>query len=297
MNAPGPQSLRQFCWVLALCLPGTAAATDPQLTGLELMQEVHERHRQYPHIYEEQSMVMVDRAGERDSRKVRRYSRVEDDGSVRFLLLFESPPEVKGVAILANRDAAGEMRKSVYLPAYGEQMIESSGAGSDGNFLGTDFSVESLTGERLADYRYVRRTDQKNGALQYYVVDVYPVADDTQLRKRHYIRDDNFYITQTDYFDSRGRVSKKQTHHDLKAVDGDMWRANLVLMEDKLEQHQSLIKIHRRVFSRDYVPAEMFSADWLFANHPHTPPPVAEGADDAMVPLQDNDAAEEPAGE
>jgi len=32
-------------------------------TGRELMDEVYRRHRQYPYVYEEQSMVMVDRDG------------------------------------------------------------------------------------------------------------------------------------------------------------------------------------------------------------------------------------------
>ncbi len=258
------------------------AGADPEISGPALMQQVHQRHEQYPYVYEEQSMVMVDRNSERDSRKVRRYSRVEDNGAVRFMLLFDFPPEVKGVALLANRAPDGTTHKFVYLPAYGEQLIESSGVGSDGNFLGTDFSVESLIGETLTDYRYVRRSNQKIGNLHYFVVDVYRAGDaldNAPLRKRHYIREDNLYITMTDYFDKRGRVAKKQTHHDLQAVDGDMWRANMILMEDNLEQHQSLVKIHRRVLSRDYVPAEMFTAAWLYENHPYTPFAVPESDD------------------
>ena len=67
---------------------------------------------------------------------------------------------------------------------------------------------------------------------------------------------------------NEGRVYKKKTQHDLRLVDGTMWRADMILMEDSKEQHQSLIKINRRVFSRDYVSAEIFTADWLFKNYP-----------------------------
>ncbi len=51
-------------------------------------------------------------------------------------------------------------------------------------------------------------------------------------------------------------------------------------MEDIKNHHQSLLKIIRRKFSHDYVPAEMFTADWLFQNHPYVvPQKVSEDID------------------
>jgi hypothetical protein len=94
-----------------------------EMTGAEIMEEVDKRHQQFPYIYEEQSMILVDRYGEQDTRKARRYSRVEEDGTVRFLLLFDYPQEVKGVALLANREPDGKTNKYIYLPAYGESNI------------------------------------------------------------------------------------------------------------------------------------------------------------------------------
>jgi len=248
-----------------------------EATGLEIMQEVHNRHQQFAFIYEEQSMVMIDRNGDRDIRKLKRYSRVEDDGTVKFLLLFESPDEIKGVALLASRDASGMTKKYVYLPAFGEQLIESVSSGLDGKFLGTDFSIESITGEVLDDYVYVRRLDKKTNEVKYFVIDVYRMeegsAENMQAIRRHYVSKNNFYITKTEYLDKQGTVYKKLTHHDLRPVDGRMWRADMILMEDSKEQHRSLIKIDRRVFSRDYVSADIFTADWLFKNYPYVSTP------------------------
>jgi len=248
-----------------------------EVIGLEIMHEVYKRHQQYAFIYEEQSMVMMDRNGDRDTRKVKRYSRVEEDGAVKFLLLFDSPDEISGVALLANRDASGKTRKYIYLPALGEQLIENVSSGRDGKFLGTDFSIENLAGEVLDDYIYIRKPDKKTNDIEYFVVDVYQreeglsediLPEEKQASRRHFISKNNFFITRTEYFDKQGRVFKKQSHHDLKPVNGEMWRSNMILMEDSKEGHQSLIKINRRVFSRDYVSAEIFTADWLFKNYP-----------------------------
>jgi hypothetical protein len=240
-------------------------------TGREILDLVYERHQQFPYIYEEQSIVMQDRNGYRDTRKARRYSRVEKDGTIRFLVVFDTPEEVKGVALLASRNADGSFHKSVYLPALGEELIESSEGEYDTNFLGTDFSVENITGEKLDNYQFARRANTRVDDTDYYVVDVYRLhhdANEVPAQRRHYVRMDNYYITRTEHFDRQGKIYKIQTHHDLKALDGDMWRANMILMEDTKEDHQSLIKIDRRIFSHDYVPEEIFTREWLVANYP-----------------------------
>jgi len=291
---------RNFILLLILISSSPSAEEYPnenfdEATGLEIMQEVQKRHQQFAFIYEEQSMVMIDRNGDRDTRKLKRYSRVEDDGTVKFLLVFDSPEEINGVALLASRDASGKTKKYVYLPAFGEQLIESMSSGLDGKFLGTDFSIESITGEVLDDYIYVRRPDKKVNNVKYYVVDVYRMEDgftenmlptNKQAIRRHSISKNNFYITKTEYLDKQGKVYKKQTHHDLRPVDGRMWRADMILMEDSKEQHRSLIKIDRRVFSRDYVSEDIFTADWLFKNHPFVSTP---DFDDEEVHLEDED--------
>ncbi|MGK0397673.1 MAG: hypothetical protein ACJAYE_003704 [Candidatus Azotimanducaceae bacterium] len=249
----------------------SASATELQnseASGRALMQQVYDTHQQYPYVYEEQSMVLIDREGNRETRKVKLYSRVESNLLQRILLLFDSPKDVKGVAVLAERNADGETRQAIYLPALGRGMIENSGESGDANFLGTDFSVENLTGERLEDYIYRRRRDELINDKMYSVIDVFGKeadAEQTALR-RHFISQENFYLTRTDYFDGLGRVRKRQSSHDMAQVLGNMWRANMMLMENLQNDHQTLIKVDRRVFSKDYVPSEVFTTEYLYAN-------------------------------
>ena len=240
-------------------------------TGNRIMDEAFRRHELFPYIFEEQSMILMDDAGNRDIRKVRRFSRVEKDRTVKFLLVFDSPPEVRGVALLAIRQKSGHEESGIYLPAFGKELKSNTGNNRSSNFLGTDFSIEDMTAEVLSDHRYVRAADSKIEKTNYFVVEAFP--KDREIEKstgyshrRHFIRQDNFFIVRTDYFDRRGRFFKRQTHHDLKKVDRDMWRANMVLMENYKERHKTLIKINRRVFSHDYVPPEMFTSDWLLEN-------------------------------
>ncbi len=285
-----------FLYGVLLFIPDAVAESGQQFwSGRQIMEEAYRRHEQFPYVYEEQSIVMVDSRGQRDTRQARRFSRVEEDGTVKFLLLFDSPEEVKGVTLLAIRDTNGKTTKSFYLPAFGETFIESTSTGSGANFLGTDFSVEDLTAEVLSDYRYVRQEDTEINQIKYFVIHIYALSDDITAvppLRQHFIRQDNFYITHTDYFDRQGRVHKRQRHYDLRQLDADMWRADMILMEDINEQHQSLIKINRRVFSRDYVPAEMFKTEWVFENYPALKPDDLPDEDeniDVSEPVLDTD--------
>jgi hypothetical protein len=246
-------------------------------TGREVMEAVYERHQQYPFVYEEQSMILVDRRGNRETRKLRRYSRVDETGRVNLLLLFDSPADVKGVAMLGIREPSGDSNRSVYLPAFGRTMIASGVAENrmtDESFLGTDFSIENLTGEVLDDYSYIRRQDLVIDEIDYYVIDVYGNTDNSSPGdsepplRRHYVMQDTLFITRTDHLDDMGRIRKQQTHHDLHPVHGDMWRADMMLMNNQVEDHRTIIKIDRRVFSPDYIPEKVFTEDWLYANQP-----------------------------
>jgi hypothetical protein len=250
-----------------------ALSAQEDWAGRRIMDEVFRRHEQFPYVFEEQTMVLMDDAGNRDVRKARRYSRVETDGTVKYLLVFDGPPEIRGVALLAVRKSTGEGESSIYLPAYGKQLRSSAGGGRGSHFLGTDFAIEDLTAEILSDFRYVRGKDLKIDGRAYFVVDAFP--QDREIERvtgyslrRHLVRQDNFYVVRTDYYDRSGRFAKRQTQHDLKRVSGDMWRANMVLMEDHKERHKTLLKIDRRVFSHDYVAPEIFTRAWIL-NHRH----------------------------
>lgn len=273
---------------------------DSEVTGDQLMERSYQRHQQFPYIYEEQSLVLEDRNGDRDTRLAKRYTRVEEDGTIKFLLLFDYPEEIRGVALLATRHPNGDTSRHVYLPALGETLKESIGGAGESHFLGTDFSVENLTGEDLSRYHYVRRADSEIDGIMFHVVDVYKkkggVIEEKnrahQPLRRHFIRQDNLYITLTYHYDRLGGVSRIQSQHDLRPVAGDMWRADMILMIDKKAEHQSLIKVSRRIYSKDYVPEEVFTADWLFTQYPYVEPVIDEAKEETSLLLSQQESIE-----
>ncbi|MFC1821898.1 outer membrane lipoprotein-sorting protein [Thermodesulfobacteriota bacterium] len=257
--------------LLSFSMLAEPVRADDKWTGRRIMEEIFKRHELFPYVYEKQTIIMTDSAGNRDVREIRRFSRVERDGTVKYLLAFDNPVEVRGVALLAIRQPSGHGESGIYLPAFGKVMISNAGDSRGSHLLGTDFALDDLTTDVLSDFRYVRIPDHRVDKTPYFIVEAMPRTEVIERTtgyslRRHFIRQDNFFIVRTEYYDRRGRFFKRQTNHDLKRVEGDMWRANMILMENYKESHKTLIKINLRIFSHDYVPPEIFTHGWLFEN-------------------------------
>lgn len=252
------------------------------------MKQVHGQEGQYPYIYEEQSMILIDKMGNRDVRNTRRYIRVDASGKVNVLLVFDSPEEVKGVALLASRHKDKAIQAGIYLPAFDNRMISSEGESSSERFLGTDFSVFDLKPESYDDYNYKRLEDELINKVSYYSIEARPVDDkifkQSGYSKRiHTISKDDMLIFRTRYFNQHGRHIKTLTQHEFKQYGKSFWKPDMILMDNLAEQHKTLIKTRERVFSPDYVPPKMFTRQWLF-NHNHMASTVQHIFDNTLTP-------------
>ncbi len=260
--------------ILFLALVSMAFArplSDEPWTGPRVMKECFERHQRVPRLYEEQTMVLRDREGNREIRKARRFSRLEENSAFKILLIFDAPAEVRGVSLLIRGSVPGGGESSLYLPAFEKRLLPFEQADGGYGFLGTDFSLEDLMPEVMPRFRYARETDHKIDLIPCYVVEAVPLDMAAERAtayglRRLFLRKDNLFIIRIDYYDRSGRFFKRQTFHDLMRVDGDMWQANMAVMEDFREKHETLIKVDRRVISNDYVPAELFAPAWLLQN-------------------------------
>jgi hypothetical protein len=269
-----PACLRLFLSVLMLLPVSTATAEvqqHTQLDGEAIMQQVLARQVYEPFVYEEQAMILVDRQGKRDVRSLRLFARLATDRR-QVLLVFDTPREIQGVALRLFADnSAQSNRYQVYLPALEQPLLTTADEGRASNVLGTDFAIRDLLPEERELFSYQRLDDEIIDEVAHYRVEALPRNVPNNLpavysRRLLTIRKDNFVIVRTDYFDHYGRHQKTRSQHELEEYGYGNWQPGMILMENHRENHQTLLKVTRRVFSPDYVPLELFSRDWLLEN-------------------------------
>lgn len=238
--------MKRTCAALLLslaCLAGGATAAD----GRALIEESLRRHAPPAHAYEEQSLVLSNRQGRIGVRTIRHYAQRDDAGS-KLLWVIETPAEAKGNALYVGRDARDGKRH---------------GAAAGSPLFGSDFLVADLEDERTQDFSYEREADNDIDRVPHHILRAVPagnaVANATAYHERRlYLRKDNLFISRIEYKDGQRRLARRQTFRDPRPEGSGAWRANMILMEDLSNGRSSLLKIERRAYSPDYVPADVF---------------------------------------
>ncbi len=270
--------------VLASDMPLKKSDAQMQMTGSEIVMESLRRHELYPYVYEEQTLVLMDAKQRRDVRRIQRYSRLGQAGVFKAMIKFTYPASIAGAALLFTRQDNGVQNSHVYLPAVGKHLIDYHGGVAGSQVLGSEFSLEELMPEDMQFFDYHRRNDVMDGDMTYFVVQavsrVVKKVHRTYAMRKLLIRQDNFFVTHIDYFDQKGNLVKRQTRHDIHQVNGEMWRADVIMVENKMNHHRSILKIDRRVYSSDYVPESMFEESAFTPVHGT---PSAESSGDKAV--------------
>ncbi len=245
-----------------LLLLASASAFSSDLTGRAIMDEASARHDRDIE-FEAQKMTLRTANKVEEVRDMRRYVRKEDS-AFKYLMVFDNPAGVAGVALLTWENPKGADDQFLYLPSMGGDLKRIAEGGKRNYFMGTDFTYEDLVSESKDKFAYERLEDTTfNGKPAYRVK---AEATDEQIKKSSGYKSrimtvlkESYFIVETEYFDRRNRPLKKLTSVDYAPVDGKLWRAKKQTMENYKEKHLTDVEVVDRSFSSDDSPASFFS--------------------------------------
>lgn len=147
-------------------------------------------------------MLLRDRDG-KERRRELRISALEGDADC-ILLVFDSPRDLEGTALLSVARADGDDDQWLYLPAFKRVKRVSSGVRS-GSFMGSEFAYEDITSQEVDNFTYRYVGSEKLNGKEMVVVERYPrdaqsgysrqvvwvdAAEYRTLRIDYYVRED-----------------------------------------------------------------------------------------------------------
>jgi hypothetical protein len=237
--------------------------TQADLTGLAIMETISAR-QYHPFEFEQLTITRTNADGSRVIRKGRRYTRLQQgEGSTnRYVLVFDSPKPIRGVAFLIRRIDGGVQGHWVYLPALGPWMHRVAGGGGEGVF-DTDFSVEDLINEDFQQFIYQRKPDLMYKKQPHFLIEAHPVKRENRWPsnygfRRIYVDREHYRISRIDYYDRSGTHLKSRTNQGSNSAK-QIWRPDTVHMENHQEGTRTTIKTLRRFFTDKWVPETLFS--------------------------------------
>lgn len=256
-------NIRRFKAMIAvgsMMLVGLVHANE--LTGRQIMDEASARHDRDIE-FEVQKMTLKSADGTvEEVRDMRRYVRKED-GAFKYLMVFDEPAGVAGVALLTWENPADSDDQFLYLPSMGKKLKRIADGGKRNYFMGTDFTYEDLVSESRDKFAYERLEDTEFDGKPAYQVEA--VVTDAKLKRATGYKSrtltvlkDSFFIVQTDYFDRSGRPLKVLKALEYGPVEGDMWRASKQELNNSKEKHITEVDVVSRDFSEASVESSVF---------------------------------------
>ncbi len=230
---------RRNAWQLvSLVLAGVvsvtaiAAVQTPEQKGFEISARSDRSDRGFLDSVVDLKMILRNRAGKEATRTLQiRTLEIPDEGvGDKSLIVFDSPRDIDGTALLSHTKILDPDQQWLYLPAL-KRVKRISSVNKSGPFVGSEFAFEDFTALELNKYDYKWLREESTGEFTYDVVERVPLYEHSGYTKQvTWIDQDVFQIRKIEFYDRRGDLLKTLMLEDYRQYENAYWRAHKFAM-------------------------------------------------------------------
>ncbi|MDH3532612.1 MAG: outer membrane lipoprotein-sorting protein [Gammaproteobacteria bacterium] len=180
----------------------------------------------------ELQMILRNAAGQESTRSLRISTLEKPDESVgdKSLVLFETPRDIEGTALLSHAKILDPDNQWLYLPAL-KRVKRISSSNKSGPFVGSEFAFEDFTAIELNKFDYRHVGVDACGELQCDVLERLPRYENSGYTKQvAWIDQTDYQIRKVEFYDRRGDLLKVLDLRDYRQYDNGVWRPHLMSM-------------------------------------------------------------------
>lgn len=177
------------------------------------------------------TMVLRNAAGQSTQRSLSfsTLEKVDETVGDKSLVIFNSPRDVEGTALLSHAKILDPDDQWLFLPAL-KRVKRISSANKSGPFVGSEFAFEDFTITELNKFTYAYIGEEELDGEMMDVVERFPRYEKSGYTKqKSWIDQINFQAHKLEFYDRRGELMKTLTLSDYREYDG-IWRAHKLAM-------------------------------------------------------------------
>lgn len=220
-------------------------------SGTEIMR-LQEKYHRTDTEHEIQKIRIKDiKSGAKESRDMERFKKTDSKDLTKSLVVFKSPSNIKGTALLSHEQEDRGDDQWLYVPELRKtQRIAPSG--KKNYFMGTDFTFADMENENLSQNDYQCEKEGKCGGSQCFIIIANPktpvIARSTGYSKRKlWIKTDTYTTLRVKYYDRKGSDLKTLTNSRWKKYGKTAWRPQLSVMKRPGLHETEIETIERKV--------------------------------------------------
>ncbi len=206
----------------------------PEAKGFEIAARSDRSDRGFGDSEAEMTMVLRNAAGQESSRTMRFTTLEIPDESVgdKSLVLFSTPRDIEGTALLSHAKMLDPDDQWLYLPAL-KRVKRISSRNKSGPFVGSEFAFEDFTASELNKFSYTYLKEEACGDLQCDVVERVPLYENSGYTKQiSWVDTTDYQIRKIEFYDRRGSLLKELKLEDYSKYNDTYWRAHRLVMKN-----------------------------------------------------------------
>lgn len=179
----------------------------------------------------EAQMVLRNAAGQESTRDLSFSTLEKENESVgdKSLVVFRSPRDVEGTALLSHAKILDPDDQWLYLPAL-KRVKRISSANKSGPFVGSEFAFEDFTTTELNKFTYEYIGEEELDGMMTDVIERFPRYERSGYTKQKaWIDQEVFQTRKVEFYDRKGELLKTLILSDYREYDG-VWRSHRFTM-------------------------------------------------------------------
>lgn len=189
-------------------------------------------------------MLLRNAAGKESPGRQLRFLTLErenEDVGDKSLVIFESPRDVEGTALLSHAQILEPDNQWLYLPAL-KRVKRISSANKSGPFVGSEFAFEDFTATELNKYTYVFLREDELDGMAVDVVERFPRYERSgYTRQISYIDQEQYQLRKVEFFDRKNELLKTLTLTDYRDYGGFLRAHKLSMVNHKTGKETDLV--------------------------------------------------------
>ena len=236
--------------LFAAMAPAAAHGQTPEEKGRSIAEEVDRRDLGWGDESSQLEMVLTNRNGSTSTRVVRRQVLETHEAGVgdQSVVIFDSPRDVSGTALLSHTKILEPDDQWLYLPALG-RVKRISSANKSGPFVGSEFAFEDLVSQEVDKYEYRWLRDETCAGVECHVVERIPLYENSgYVRQVVWWDTAEFRFQRVDYYDRKDALLKTLTYDGYQQYEGQFWRPDSMTMENHQTGKATVLNFSDYVF-------------------------------------------------
>ena len=213
------------------------AESPEHIEGKKIAIEADKRDNGWGDNKSKSKMILKNKHGQESVRILRRnVLEVNEKGlGDKSIVVFDSPNDIKGTALLSHTKILKPDDQWLFLPAV-KRVKRISSSNKSGPFVGSEFAYEDLLSQEVDKFEYKFIRKERCGDLNCFVVERYPLYENSGYSKQVIWWDSEEYRPQKiDFYDRKNSLLKTLTYLNYKKYLDKYWRADLF----KMVNHQN----------------------------------------------------------